>query len=220
MNDLPHPLPPPRVGDTPDDHERETMVRRIQQAMAEGLIQFEEIDDRFDAIYRAETRADLAAVAADLPTPASPSPTIGHPLPSSNFSVFGDIKIGGWVEVTGGEMRCSTVFGDTVLDLSTAVLPAELTIRTSSVFGDLTVIVPDGTRAVAEGMTVFGSRKVDLSMARQGAPIVRVKLSHFFGDVRLYSLSRVPKGKFRKLWRRLREVHGDPKSRRKLPDGG
>jgi hypothetical protein len=197
---------PPRTGDTPDDHERQTMVRRIQGAMVDGYIGFDEIDDRFDAIYRAETRADLAAVAADLPVPSSPEPpTIGHPLPMSNSSVFGDIKVGGWVEVAGGEMSCSTVFGDTVLDLSTAKLPAELFVRTSSVFGDLTVIVPDGARAVAEGMTIFGSRTVDLSPPREGGPLVRVKLSHVFGDIEMYSLSRLPEGKFRKMWRRLRE---------------
>ncbi len=179
-------------------------------AMVEGQIEFEDIDDRFEAIYRAETRADLAAVAADLPTPIAPRlPSAGHPMPRSNFSVFGDVKIGGWIEVVGGQMSCNTVFGDTVLDLSTAKLPPEVLIKTASVFGDVTVIIPDGVRAVAEGMTVFGNRKVDLSMPRDDAPIVRVRLNHVFGNVRLYSLSRVPKGKFRKLWRRLREVHGD-----------
>lgn len=196
--------PAPRPGDLPQDHERQTMVRRVQQAMADGHLDFEEIDDRFESIYRAQTRAELAAVIADLPAPPAPiPPTGGHPLPRSNFALFGDLKVGGWVEVDG-DLSYTTVFGDQVIDLSSARLPDEVTITTYSVFGDTVVIVPDGVRASAETILLFGDRRTALTPPRTDAPMVRVKSTKLFGDVKLYSLSQVPEGRFRQLWHKLR----------------
>ncbi len=197
-------LPIPRPGDPVEDHERQTTVRQIQQAMADGHLDFEELDDRFEQVYQAETRADLVAVVADLlqrPTPAPRSG--GYPLPSSSVGVFGDLKVGGWVAVDT-DLTYSVVFGDIVVDLSSADLPDEIVITARSVFGDTVVIVPDGVRASVESALVIGDRKVDLAPARPDAPTVRVKSYKVFGDVKLYSLSRVPEGRFRKLWRSLR----------------
>ena len=204
MSEPSSPVPAPRPGDTPHEHERQTMIRRIQQAMVEGHLDFEQIDDRFDAVYRAETRADLAAVVADLPAPvAPPPPEIAHPVALTGFNLFGDSKIGGWVDVDG-DLSHGVLFGDIVIDLSSARLPPEVTVRTFSLFGDTVVIVPDGVRASADAVTLLGDRRVDLSPPRPGMPTVRVKAVGLLGDVKLYALSRVPEGKFRRLWRLLR----------------
>ncbi len=196
--------PAPRPEDTPEEHERNTTIRQIQQAMADGHIEFDEIDERFALVYRAETRADLAATVADLPSPPEPAlPSAGHPLPRSSFGLLGDLKVGGWVEIDG-DLNYGTVIGDIVIDLSTARLPDEVTITTYSLFGDTVVIVPDGVRASAESFLLLGDRRTDLAPPRPGAPTVRVKSTKALGDIKLYSLSRVPEGRFRKLWRKLR----------------
>ncbi len=202
MNDAP--LPMPDADGSASDAERQLTVELVQRAMANDAITFDELDERFTAIYQAESRADLAKVVADLPQPPAPRPPArGHLLPSSSFSIFGDLKLGGWVSVEN-DLQYSAIFGDIVIDLSSAELPNEVRITTTSLFGDTTVILPDGVRASVESMVLLGDRKTDLAPAWNGSPTVRIEARKVFGDVKVYSLSRVPEGPFRKLWKALR----------------
>ena len=66
--------PMPRPSDPVGEHERQATIQQIQGAMADGDVEFEELDDRFAQVYRAETRAELAAVVADLPQRPRPAP--------------------------------------------------------------------------------------------------------------------------------------------------
>ncbi len=202
MNDAP--LPMPDADDTASAQDRQLTVELVQRAMVDDAITFDELDDRFAAIYRAETRADLAAVVADLPQPPAPRPAVrGHLLPSSSFSLFGDLKVGGWVAVDS-DLNYGALFGDIVIDLSSAELPDDVQITATSLFGDTTVILADGVRASVESLVLFGSRRTDLAPARDGSPTVRITARKAFGDVKVYSLSRIPDGPFRKLWKALR----------------
>ena len=199
-------LPPPNPDDAVSDEDRQAAVRWAQNALLRDQIEFEEIDDRFDAIYRAETRGELDAVFADLPTPPAPVPAPpSHPLPQTTSTLVGDIKVGGWVEVFG-DLSYTSLIGDVTVDLSSAVLPDRLKISIRNLVGDTTVILPDGTRASVEGFLAIGNRKVDLSDPRPNSPIVRVRSYKLIGDTKLFSLSRLPEGLFRKLWRKLREA--------------
>lgn len=181
------------------------MIRHIQMAMSREEITFEEIDDRFAAVYRATTRAELDRVIDDLPTPPAPIPAPpGHPVPRQTSAFIGDVKVGGWIEIHS-DMTYGTVLGDVVVDLSSANLPDGVTINVWGLIGDTTVILPDGVRATMEGFMGIGDRKVDLTDPRHGAPLVTVKVTKLLGDSKLFSLSRVPEGRFRKLWRKLRE---------------
>lgn len=201
VSNTPAPLP----HDPLEEHERQTAIGRIQRAMADGHVEFEELDDRFDKVFQANTRAELSAAVDDLPTPSAPPPKpAGQPISKTSFSLFGDLKIGGWIEVDTN-LNYTTIFGDVVLDLSSAEVPSEITVSTFSLFGDATVIVPDGVKATMETVQIFGSRKTLLSPPYPGAPMVTMKSTAVFGDVRLYSLSQVPEGRLRKLWRSLRK---------------
>lgn len=201
MSNTPAPLP----NDPLEEHERQTAVSRIQRAMADGQIEFDDLDDRFELIFKAQTRSELDAATADLPTPAAPAPVPpGQPIAKTSFSLFGDLKTGGWIEADT-DLSYTTIFGDVVLDLSSASLPSEITVTTFSLFGDSTVIVPDGVRATIETVQIFGDRKTMLSPPNPGAATVTVKATTIFGDARLYSLSQVPEGRLRKLWRSLRK---------------
>ncbi len=201
MSNTPAPLPQDPI----EEHERQSAVSRIQRAMADGQIEFEELDDRFDLVFRAQTRAELSAVVGDLPGPATPPPRVpSQPIAKTSSTVFGDVKVGGWIDVDT-DLKYTTVFGDIVLDLSSAELPSEITVTTFSLFGDATVIVPDGTRATIEAFQIFGERRSVLSPPYPGAPTITVKSTTIFGDAKLYSLSQVPEGRLRKLWRSLRK---------------
>ncbi len=195
----------PGPADPIDDNDRAPALQRIQRAIGEGELEFAELDDRFDAVYAAATRAELEAVVADLPAQAAPepiTPVAAHPAPRSSFVMFGDLEIRGQVSVTGS-LRATNVIGDTTIDLSAAELGDDVTITISSVIGDTTVIVPDGVRASLEANTILGDRKVVLSDGREGSPIIRVNGLSLIGDVNLYSLSRVPESIFRRIWKRL-----------------
>ncbi len=196
-------LPPPTPGDPVTDDDRAVVVARIQRAVANDQLDFDQLDERFESTYAAVTRAQLEASVADLPTVAAPVPVIGHPAPSSTVSLLGDVKLGGWIEVDG-DLAVYSAVGDVTIDLSSARLKNDVTIRIFSLMGDTTVIVPDGVRANQSTVGLLGSRRVDLSPARAGMPTVRVVTVSALGDNRLFSLSLLPEGRLRKLWRQFR----------------
>lgn len=192
----------PHVAVTDDD--RDVIIRQIQQAIAADQIEFDDLDDRLERVYDATNRAELDLVTADLPVPEAPEPIpLRHPLAAQHFVLFGDIKIGGWADVEG-DMTFGTVFGDIVVDLSSAHLPDSVTITTWSVFGDTTVILPDGCRCRTEAILLLGDRRIDLVPPQPEPTQVSIKIRKVLGDAKVYSLSRVPEGKLRRLWKSLR----------------
>ncbi len=139
----PGPAPPP--GSVPvTEAGRQAVIDRIHQALAEDLIDFSEIDHRFEQVDPAITPAQLDHAAKGLAAVQQPPPprTTRHPAPSANFALVGDIKTGGWISVAS-TIR-STLIGDALIDLSSAEIPAEgVNMSFRSLIGDLRVIVPD-----------------------------------------------------------------------------
>lgn len=172
--------------------------------MLQDQIEFDQLDDRFSAVYASTNRTELEAVISDLPTPPPPVRAPTHPLPSTRFSLFGDTKVGGWISVES-DLSYVTVFGDTVIDLSSATIECDVTVTIRSLFGDSTVILPDGTRASLQAVSLFGDTVDRLVPPVAEAPTVRVICQGVFGDSKLYSLSQLPKGKIRRLWRAFRD---------------
>ncbi len=186
------------------DQDREVLVEQVQRAMANGHVRFEELDDRFEAIYRATTHGELEAVRADLPGPPPPAaPVPVHPVAPVTYSLFGNVKVGGWISVAG-DVAYGSGFGDVFVDLSSARLHQDCTVRVRTIFGNATVILPDGVRATLESTTIFGERTEVLSPPVAGTPYVRVVAATLFGDVKMYSLSQVPEGRLRRMWKTLR----------------
>lgn len=195
----------------PTDAERRQVVDRIQQALAEDLIAFDELDDRFSAVFGASSQTELQLVVNDLPVPVSappPAPSARHPAPRTQFSLLGDVKIGGWIAVDS-DMTVTAVFGDIVIDLSSAGIGSEgVTINVRSVFGDAKVIVPDGARVQVNATQMIGDQRQELSLPVEGSPLVRIAGFQAVGDLKVYSLSLVPEGALRRLWAKLRRTGG------------
>lgn len=182
------------------------MVDRIQQALAEDLIPFDDLDNRFAAVYGASSRAELERVAAELPTPQfhPPPPTARHPAPSSQFSVIGDIRIGGWVSM-GDRLTLTDLIGDIMVDLSSASFgPEGITVDVRSLIGDAKIIVPDGARVQIETTLIVGDKRQALAPPVEGGPLIRITGFQLIGDLRVFSLSLVPDGPLRRLWSKLR----------------
>lgn len=182
------------------------MIDRIQQALAEDHIEFHELDDRFAAVYAATTRDELQRAASDLPAPRLPPPpvTARHLAPSSQFSLIGDVEVGGWVTM-GETLTVNSLIGDAIVDLSSAGFgPDGLVVTARSLVGDVKVIVPDGARVQIDAFMLVGDKRQRLSPPIEGGPLIRINALNLIGDVKVYSLSLVPEGRLRQLWTKFR----------------
>ncbi|WP_051471358.1 DUF1707 SHOCT-like domain-containing protein [Patulibacter minatonensis] len=184
------------------DAEREHVMDLLRDAASEGRLTFEELADRIAAAGTARTRDELAALTADLPgpTPQDPAPppdgwsdpivatTRGAAAraPERCTAILGDLRQAGpWrVPYVG---RWSTVFGDIDLDLREAVVAhSRIHLEASSVFGDVTLLVPQGVLVDVRARTGFGKVRQEAGQsAPPGAPVVELTGFTWFGDVRI-----------------------------------
>ena len=191
----------------PTEAERQLVVDRIHQALAEDKIAFEDLDRHFAAVYDARTADELERAAASLPMPSQipPHPKARHPAPRNHMSLIGDAEIGGWVAV-GDELTVASLIGDATIDLSSAAIgPNGVTVTARALIGDVRVIVPDGARVQVDGFALIGDKKQHLSPPTEDGPLVRIQSFCLIGDVRVHSLSLVPEGALRRLWATLRQ---------------
>lgn len=189
-----------------NDADRDAVVADIQQAMVEGYLQFDELDMRFAAVYRAQTRGDLDDVVVDLPRTRAPAPTAHHPISDRTLNLIGDVRKGGWISV-GSAMQVISLIGDAVIDLSSAEIPdGGVTVTVYSLIGDVRAIVPDGAQVQIESLSVIGDSRDRLVAPMAGGPRITLRLRSLIGDVRVYSLSQVPEGRLRALWNTLRRA--------------
>jgi hypothetical protein len=104
-------------------------------------------------------------------------------------SVFGDItRTGSWPP------RRTTspvaVFGDIDLDLRQATMPVgEVVINAVAPFGNIDVLVPEGSQVDVGGFTLFGSKKVAVGQAttNESAAVIRVRGFSLFGSLKVWS---------------------------------
>jgi hypothetical protein len=101
-------------------------------------------------------------------------------------SVFGDImRSGSW---PSRRTTPVAVFGDIDLDLRQAELPpGEVIISAVAPFGNIDVLVPDGTRVELGGFAVFGSKKVAVTADDNSTALMRVRGYTLFGSVKVWS---------------------------------
>ena len=172
MTDLPaNPGGPPMPGDTPTDDDRQFRIDQVQHALANEVIEFDQVDDYFEQIYRATTLQELDAAVSSLPAVAQPPPPTAarHIAPAKSFALIGDIKIGGWLAF-GPEVNATGFVGDIVIDVSSASIPPEgLQINARSLVGDTKIILPDGheCRAMSSRSSVTAGRSSS-SLLRAG----------------------------------------------------
>ncbi|MDO9409581.1 DUF1707 domain-containing protein [Patulibacter sp.] len=192
----------PRPGAVPiraSDAERDHVIDALRDAAAEGRLTFEELADRIDAAGRAVTRDDLGALIADLPPtgghgaaglPSAVAPADGPGTavraPENRRSVFGDVRQAGAWRVPYVS-RWSTVFGDIDIDLREAVVShGRIEIDAQTVFGDVTLLVPEGVVVDVRSRTGFGVVRQEAGESGPpGAPVVVLTGGSWFGDVRV-----------------------------------
>ncbi|MFD5898843.1 DUF1707 domain-containing protein [Streptomyces sp. NPDC060366] len=96
------------------DEDRDTAVRRLQEAYAEGHISHEEMDERLNHALTARTRGDLAPALDSLPAEKAPTT-------STIAAAGGRIKRRGAWRVPR-TLKVESAFGRVRLDLSRAII--------------------------------------------------------------------------------------------------
>jgi hypothetical protein len=174
------------------DAERDATIERLRDAAGEGRLTLEELTDRIEDAAQARTRGELDSLVRDLPAVGTTTATtpVARPLlpaaPVKQTSVFGDVRRSGqWLVPAQGSWQ--TVFGDVVLDLREARIPAaELHVRAGTVFGDIDLLVPEGVEVEVRAGTVFGDVRQEAGDATApSAPRILLTGGTVFGDVKV-----------------------------------
>jgi hypothetical protein len=182
----------PRIADV----DRDRVVAVLRMHCTEGRITLDEFSDRVGAVYNAVTVAELDATVRDLPVPWSEEAPPSTSASSSRaprrrirwlVAVFSNARRAGRFTLDD-ESTVLAAFGDCTLDLSEALIDGPHPLVTAvAVFGNVTVIVPDGIDVELEGLAVFGSKRCDTGSTPPvpGSPVILVRALAAFGDVRV-----------------------------------
>jgi len=184
------------------DADRERVAQILHNALAEGRITVQELEERLDAVYAAKTLAELEPPVSDLPVtgagvvaPATPraltpDERIGG-VPGSTMSVAvmsGVERKGPW---TVPPQHTSFAFwGGVDIDLRNArFAERQTTITAVAIMGGIDIVVPDDIIVEVTGSGLMGAfetqerRGVSQQPPPPGAPVVKVNGFAFWGGV-------------------------------------
>ncbi|MFF5705454.1 DUF1707 domain-containing protein [Streptomyces sp. NPDC012794] len=193
------------------DADRERVVDRLRDAVAEGRLDMDEFEERLEAAYTSRTYAELEPLTRDLPAPGSspPSPVSAaapfrSPSPSSSRSSSWPDRIGGTgTSATGvavmsafqrkgrwtvpARFKAVAVWGGGQLDLREAdFAEREVVITCAAVMGGIEITVPPGVEVEVRGIGVMGGFDQGTSqenLPEPGAPRVVVNGFALWGGV-------------------------------------
>lgn len=185
------------------DADRERSAEVLRNALAEGRINHEELDERLDRVYRATTVGELAEITRGLPSSLGASPASGTDPSLSSAeaqqlaaqsrgkeaisAVFGGVeRAGRWL--VEPHTTVSILCGGVDLDLREAVLAQrEVVFQCAVIFGGLRIIVPPGVRVVNQANVFLGGvdlSKVD-SVTDPSAPTIRITGTCLMGGIQV-----------------------------------
>ncbi|WP_247615463.1 DUF1707 SHOCT-like domain-containing protein [Streptomyces tagetis] len=167
-----------RVADT----DREAVAERLRDAMGEGRLSLDELEERLDRAFAAKTFGDLEPLVADLPEAAQAA---GWPDPLVLDAGSGSLRqTGYWVVPT--TIVATTGMGNIKVDFTGAECrQRQVSVEVTVGMGNMVVVVPRGwevrTSEVSTGLGHVVNRATDRPEA--GAPVLR-----FTGRVRMGNL--------------------------------
>jgi hypothetical protein len=200
VSNLPEPIDPRALRAADADRERVADV--LREAVAQGRISFDELDERLDQAYSAKTYADLEAITRDLPasrtaTPG-PAPGAGYrldhiggtPGAAHSVAIMASVRRRGrWV--VPPSYTAFTILGSVQLDLRQARFSEpEVTITVYTLLGGVEIIVPDDIEVEVAGIGIMAAFDHSANGAGvPGAPRLKVTGVAMLGSV---DVKRVP----------------------------
>ncbi|MFD9407743.1 DUF1707 domain-containing protein [Streptomyces sp. NPDC059989] len=195
------PLPELRASDA----DRDRVVERLRDAVAEGRLDMEEFEERLEAAYKSRTYAELEPLTRDLPAEPMPMPA-SSPVPAAFVSGSAwPARIGGTgtsataVAVMSGFQRkgrwtvparfdAVAFWGGGELDLREAdFAQREVVINCVAIMGGIQITVPPGVEVDVRGFGLMGAfdQRDSPGPAQPGAPRVVVTGFAFWGGVEI-----------------------------------
>ncbi|GAA4223007.1 hypothetical protein FHR32_001817 [Streptosporangium album] len=166
-----HSAPPPAPGDLrAGNADRERVAAVLSDALADGRLNHEEHEERLEALYRARTLGEIAALTTDLlPPEAQPLRTDVRPV----VAFFGsDKRSGRWVVPT--RFSATAICANVTLDLREAVLQSgHVTLQVTVMAGTLTLIVPEGVRIEMPASGFMAGKKNRVPPSSDG-PVIEI----------------------------------------------
>ncbi|WP_328790283.1 MULTISPECIES: DUF1707 SHOCT-like domain-containing protein [unclassified Streptomyces] len=194
------PLPELRASDA----DRDRVVERLRDAVAEGRLDMDEFEERLDAAYKSRTYAELEPLTRDLPAPAG-GPLGGPVAPPTAAAEPWTGRIGGGgssamaVAVMSGFQRkgrwtvparfdAVAFWGGGELDLREAdFAQREVVINCVAIMGGIEITVPPGVEVDVRGFGFMGAfdQRDTPGPWEPGAPRVVVTGFAFWGGVEI-----------------------------------
>lgn len=171
----------------PSDHERERAAEILQRACGEGRLTLEEFSVRVGSVWAAETSQEIERATAGL----AAAPVVGSSMTfDSVTTIFSETKRRGRWRLRSPRVWLRTFFGQTTLDLR-EVITSQSTIEIGGLclFGQVTIIVPEGVEVELTGAVVFSNHDLRLAPVPRvpGTPEIRVDIATWFGQVQVTS---------------------------------
>ncbi|MFG2984712.1 DUF1707 domain-containing protein [Streptomyces sp. NPDC048258] len=191
------PLPELRASDA----DRDRVVERLRDAVAEGRLDMEEFEERLEAAYKSRTYAELEPLTRDLPVAGGAAP-LPAPVPSGSSwpgRIGGSATSATAVAVMSGFQRKGSwtvparfdavaFWGGGELDLREAnFAQREVVINCVAIMGGIQITVPPGVEVDVRGIGVMGAfdQRLGSGPTEPGAPRVTVTGFAFWGGVEI-----------------------------------
>jgi hypothetical protein len=179
--------------------ERERTVQALASHFAQDHLTTQELELRFEKVYRAASMADLQAQLGGLPA-LVPSTTAYESLPQYSvapaasvprekryLALMGEVsRKGSWI--VPNRLHLFSAMGTIRLDLREAQIPAEgVDVDATALMGEVRIVLPPGLHAEVDGLAVMGefSDRTAGAASTLDAPVIRVKGMAFMGAVRV-----------------------------------
>lgn len=167
------------------DADRNGTLRRLANALALGLIDIDEFDDRSRRVSQARTRGELDSLVDDLPGPGAFVTSVADRVELRGW--LGSLKRHGeWTVPT--RLALVRRVGSVELDLTNARFAGPVVvIELDMIRGSVDIRLPDGASASIDDVTVYGGSARDLRKdpPAEGRPHVVLTGRMVMGSLRI-----------------------------------
>lgn len=187
----------PQVELRVSDADRNGTLRRLHNAVALGLIDIDEFEDRSSRVSTARTHSELADLVGDLPGPGAIVTSATDRVELRGW--MGSLKRHGeWIVPT--RLALVRRIGSVELDLTKARFAGPVVvIELDMVRGSVGIRLPEGASASIDDVTVYGGSARDLRKdpPAEGTPHVVLTGRMVMGSVKIRGPRRQKLGRFR-----------------------
>lgn len=194
--------------------ERERAVQALAAHFAQDHLSTQELELRFERVYRAASTAELhvllgglpalvpSVVVYESPPTYSVAPPASVPTEKRFLAFMGEVRRKGtWI--VPARLHLFAAMGAVRIDLRDAQIPAGgVDIDATALMGEVRIILPPGLHADVDGFAVMGEFSDSTAGAAStlDAPSIRVKGSAFMGAV--YVETKLPRESELEAWKR------------------